>query len=43
MWSDKLRFTMFQSDGHIKVRRGGGEVMHPSCLVPTALPVGAVL
>ena len=31
MWSDESRFTLFQSDGHIRVRREADEVMHPSC------------
>ena len=35
MWSDVSRFTLFQSDGYIGVRREVDEVMHPSCLVPT--------
>ncbi len=33
MWSDESRFTLFQSDGRIRVRREANEVMHPSCLV----------
>ncbi len=33
--SDESRFTLFQSDGRIRVRREANEVMHPSCLVPT--------
>ncbi|KAF7646280.1 hypothetical protein LDENG_00190250 [Lucifuga dentata] len=41
MWSDESRFTLFQSDGRIRVRREVDEVMHPSCLVPTYKPVGA--
>ena len=32
MWSDESRFTLFQSDGHIGVRREADEVLHPSCL-----------
>ncbi|KAF7659613.1 hypothetical protein LDENG_00295490 [Lucifuga dentata] len=43
MWSDESRFTLFQSNGCIRVRREADEVMHPSCLVPTYKPVGAVL
>ena len=39
MWS-KSRFTLFQSDGHIRVRREADEVMHPSCLVPTVQACG---
>ena len=35
MWSDVSRFTLFQSDGYIGVRREVDEVRHPSCLVPT--------
>ena len=35
MWSDESRFTLFQSDGRIRVRREADEVMHPSCLVPS--------
>lgn len=35
MCSDESRFTLFQSDGHIRVRREEDEVMHPSCIVPT--------
>ena len=35
MWSNESRFTLFQSDGCIRVRREGNEVMHPSCLVFT--------
>ena len=34
MWSDESRFTLFQSDGRIRVRREADEVMHPSCLMP---------
>ncbi|KAF7652311.1 hypothetical protein LDENG_00098550 [Lucifuga dentata] len=40
MWSDESRFTLFQSDGHIRVRREADEVMHPSCLVPTIQACG---
>uniref|UniRef100_A0A3B5RET6 Tc1-like transposase DDE domain-containing protein n=1 Tax=Xiphophorus maculatus TaxID=8083 RepID=A0A3B5RET6_XIPMA len=40
MWSDESRFTLFQSDGRIRVRREAGEVMHPSCLVPTVQACG---
>ena len=35
MWSNESRFTLFQSDGCIRVRREGNKVMHPSCLVFT--------
>ena len=34
MWSDESRFTLFQGDGRIRVRREADEVMHPSCLMP---------
>ena len=37
MWSDESRFTLFQSDGGIRVRREADEVMHSSWLVPTSL------
>lgn len=40
MWSDESRLTLFQSDGSIRVRREAGEVMHPSCLVPTVQACG---
>ena len=40
MWSDESRFTLFQSDGSIRVRREADEVMHPSCLVPTVQACG---
>jgi len=40
MWSDESRFTLFQSDGHIRVRREVDEVLHPSCLVPTVQACG---
>ncbi len=40
MWSDESRFTLFQSDGHIRVRREVEEVRHPSCLVPTVQACG---
>ena len=40
MWSDESRFTQFQSDGRIRVRRESDEVMHPSCLVPTVQTCG---
>ncbi len=36
MWSDESRFTLSQSDWCIRVRREVDEVMHLSCLVPTA-------
>ncbi len=35
MWSDESRFTLFQSDGCIRVRREADEVMHTSCIVTT--------
>lgn len=35
IWFDESRFTLFQSDGCIRVRREADEVMHPSSLVPT--------
>lgn len=35
MWSDESRFTLFQSDGWLRVRREADAMMHPSCLVPT--------
>ena len=41
MRSDESRFTLFQSDGRIRIRREVDEVMHPSCLLHK--PVGAVL
>ena len=43
MWSDESRFTLFQSDGSIRVRREVDEVMphHAWCL--PYRPVGAVL
>ena len=40
MWSDESRFTLFQRDGRIRVRREADEVMPPSCLVPTAQTCG---
>ncbi len=40
MWSDESRFTLFQSDGRIRVRREADEVMHPSYLVPTVQACG---
>ncbi len=40
MWSDESRFTLFQSDGRIRVRREADELMHSSCLVPTAQACG---
>ena len=40
MWSDEARFTLFQSDGDIRVRREADEVMHPSCLMPTVQACG---
>ncbi len=40
MWSDESRFTLFQSDGCIRVRREADEVMHPSYLVPTVQACG---
>ena len=40
MWFDEYRFTLFQSDGRIRVRREADEVMHPSCLVPTVQACG---
>lgn len=33
--NDESRFTLLQSDGHIRVRKEVDEVMHTSCLVPT--------
>ena len=42
MWSDESRFTLIQIDGCITVRGEADEVMHPSCLVPSA-PVEVVL
>ncbi|KAL7850795.1 hypothetical protein SRHO_G00201440 [Serrasalmus rhombeus] len=39
-WSDESRFTLFQSDGRIRVRREAADVMHPSCLVPTVQACG---
>lgn len=29
MWSDESRFSLFQSDGRIRVRRGAYAAMHP--------------
>ncbi|KAK1800678.1 hypothetical protein P4O66_005884 [Electrophorus voltai] len=40
-WSDESRFTLFQSDEYIRVRREAAEVMHPSCLVPTVQACGS--
>ena len=45
LWSngrrlDESRFTLFQSDGNIRVRREADEVMHPSFLVPTVQACG---
>ena len=40
MWSDESRFTLFQSDGPIRVRREVDEVMYPSCLVPNLQAFG---
>ena len=35
MWSDESRFTLFQHDGRVRVRREPHEAMDPTCLVPT--------
>lgn len=46
MWSDESsRFTLLQSDGHVRVRRRACEGMHPSCIVPTLpyTPLEAVI
>ena len=40
MWSDKIRFTLFQSNGRVRVRREMHEVIHPSCIVPTVQASG---
>ena len=40
MWSDGSRFTLFQSDVRIRIRREADEVMPPSCLVPTVQACG---
>ena len=40
MWSDESRFTLFQSDGRIRVRGDADEVMPSSCLVPTVQTCG---
>lgn len=40
MWSDESRFTLFQSDGRIRVRREPHEAMDPSCMVPTVQASG---
>lgn len=40
MWSDESRFTRFQSDGRIRVRREADEMMLSSCLVPTVQACG---
>ncbi|KAK1786370.1 hypothetical protein P4O66_017607 [Electrophorus voltai] len=40
MWSNESSFTLFQSDGRIRVRREAAEVMHPSCLVSTIQACG---
>ena len=40
MWPDESRFTLFQSDGCIRVRREADEVMHPSCQVPIVQACG---
>ncbi|GBL88755.1 hypothetical protein AVEN_158890-1 [Araneus ventricosus] len=35
MWSDESRFSLFQNDGHTRVRREPHKTMNPSCTVPT--------
>jgi hypothetical protein len=35
LWSDESRFTIFCTDGHVKIWRNPHEAMDPSCLVPT--------
>ena len=40
IWSVESRFTLFESDGHIRVKREADEVMHSSCLVPTVQACG---
>ena len=40
VWSDESGFSLFQSDGGIRVTRDADEVMHPSCLVSTVQACG---
>ena len=40
MWSDESRFTLFQSDGGIRVRREADEVIHPSWILSTVQACG---
>ena len=40
MWSDESRFTLFHSDGCIRLRRETDEVMYPSCLEPAVQACG---
>lgn len=39
-WSDESRSTLFQSDGHIRVRGEAGEVIYPSYLFFTVQACG---
>ena len=32
-WSDEAIFTLFQSEGHPRIKRATGEVLHPSSLM----------
>ena len=40
MWSDESRFTLFQHDGRVRVRREAHEALDPSCIVPTVQAFG---
>lgn len=40
MWSDESRFTLFQHDGRVRVRREPHESLDPSCIVPTVQASG---
>ena len=40
MWSYKSRFTLFQHDGRVRVRREAHEALDPSCIVPTVQASG---
>jgi transposase len=40
MWSDESRFTLFQNDGRVRVRREPHEALDPSCIAPTVQASG---